>query len=136
VAVHRKGATRAFGPGRREIPDRYRAIGQPVLLPGDMGRASYLLVGTEKAMQETFGSSAHGAGRRMSRSQALREAAKRNILAELKERKVEVMAAGKKTIAEEMPEAYKDVSAVAEVMHRTGISLKVARFRPVGVIKG
>jgi tRNA-splicing ligase RtcB len=136
VAVHRKGATRAFGPGRRELPERYRAIGQPVLLPGDMGRASYLLVGTDTAMRETFGSAAHGAGRQMSRSQALREAGKRNIVAELKERKVEVMAAGKKTIAEEMPEAYKDVSAVAEVMHRTGISLKVARFRPVGVIKG
>jgi tRNA-splicing ligase RtcB len=136
VAVHRKGATRAFGPGRHELPERYRAVGQPVLLPGDMGRASYLLVGTEKAMQETFGSSAHGAGRQMSRSQALREASKRNILAEMKERHVEVMAANKKTIAEEMPEAYKDVSAVAEVMHRTGISLKVARFRPVGVIKG
>jgi tRNA-splicing ligase RtcB len=87
-------------------------------------------------MRETFGSSAHGAGRQMSRSQALREASKRNIIAEMKDRHVEVMAANKKMIAEEMPEAYKDVSAVAEVMHRTGISLKVARFRPVGVIKG
>jgi len=136
LAVHRKGATRAFGPGRVEIPDRYRDLGQPVLLPGDMGRASFLMIGTQRAMEETFGSAAHGAGRMMSRSQAIREGHQRNIAAELKEREIVVLSAGKKTLMEEMPEAYKDVSLVAGVMHLTGISLKVARMRPVGVIKG
>jgi len=136
VAVHRKGATRAFGPGREEIPGKYRDLGQPVLLPGDMGRASYLMIGTQKAMDETFGSAAHGAGRNMSRSQAIRESRDRNIAMELRDRNIVVMASGKKTLAEEMPEAYKDVSQIADVMEDAGISLKVARLRPLGVIKG
>ncbi len=136
VLVHRKGATRAFGPGRLEVPLKYRKIGQPVLLPGDMGRASYLLIGTEKAMEETFGSSAHGAGRLKSRSQAIREGASRNIANELKEKNIIVMAEGKKTLLEEMPEAYKDVNEVAEITEKAGISLRVARMKPIGVIKG
>ncbi len=136
VLVHRKGATRAFGSGRLEVPLKYRKIGQPVLLPGDMGRASYLLIGTEKAMEETFGSSAHGAGRLKSRSQAIREGSSRNIANELKEKNIIVMAEGKKTLLEEMPEAYKDVNEVAEITEKAGISLRVARMKPIGVIKG
>ncbi len=136
VLVHRKGATRAFGPGRQEVPVKYRKIGQPVLLPGDMGRASYLLVGTEKAMEETFGSSAHGAGRIKSRSQAIREGSSRNIAFELKEKNIIVMAEGKKTLLEEMPEAYKDVNEIAQVTEKAGISLRVCRMKPIGVIKG
>lgn len=136
VLVHRKGATRAFGPGRKEIPEKYRKIGQPVLLPGDMGRASYLLIGTEKAMEETFGSSAHGAGRIKSRSQAIREGSSRNIAWELKEKNVFVMAEGKKTLLEEMPDAYKDVNEIALVTEKSGISLRVCRMKPIGVIKG
>lgn len=136
VLVHRKGATRAFGPGRKEIPEKYRKIGQPVLLPGDMGRASYLLIGTEKAMEETFGSSAHGAGRVKSRSQAIREGSSRNIANELKEKDIIVMAEGKKTLLEEMPDAYKDVNEIALVTEKSGISLRVCRMKPIGVIKG
>ena len=136
VLVHRKGATRAFGPGRKEIPEKYRKIGQPVLLPGDMGRASYLLIGTEKAMEETFGSSAHGAGRIKSRSQAIREGSSRNIAWELKEKNVIVKAEGKKTLLEEMPEAYKDVNEIALVTEKAGISLRVCKMKPIGVIKG
>ncbi len=136
VIVHRKGATRAFNPGHPELPERYKSIGQPVIIPGDMGRASYVLLGTEKAMQETFGSTSHGAGRRLSRSQALKSARGRSITEELKERGVFVMAYGRDTLAEEMPEAYKDISEVINVIHSAGISKKVAKMRPLGVIKG
>ncbi|MDH7516127.1 MAG: RtcB family protein [Bacteroidota bacterium] len=136
LCIHRKGATRAFCPGHPDIPERYRSIGQPVLVPGDMGRCSYLCLGTERAMQETFGSSCHGAGRHMSRHQALAAGKGRDIAAELKERGVEIRATGMRTIAEEMPLAYKDVTEVVNVMHDAGISMKVARFRPLGVIKG
>jgi tRNA-splicing ligase RtcB len=136
LLVHRKGATRAFGPGARELPEIYRATGQPVLIPGDMGRASYILVGTARAMDETFGSSCHGAGRVMSRGEAMRRAKGRNVHQEMKERGVEVASRAKKTLAEEMPEAYKDVSEVVAVMHDAQISRRVARLRPLGVIKG
>lgn len=136
VAVHRKGCTRAFPPGHPELPDRYRPVGQPVLIPGDMGRASYVLHGTQKAMDETFGSTCHGAGRLLSRHQAIRQAKGRAIWRELQDAGVLVRASGRETLAEEMPEAYKNVSNVVEVVHRAGISRKVARLRPLAVIKG
>jgi tRNA-splicing ligase RtcB len=136
LVVHRKGATRAFPPGHSELPAVYRNLGQPVLIPGDMGRASFVLIGTEKAMNETFGSTCHGAGRVMSRHQAIRQAKGRAIWREMEDRGIIVRAAGRETLAEEMSEAYKDVSNVVEVVHNAGISLKVARLRPMGVIKG
>ena len=134
--VHRKGATRAFGPGNPLVPERYRAVGQPVLIPGDMGRHSFVLAGTEKAMLETFGSTCHGAGRLLSRTAAMRAARGRTIQNELRDQGVFVMAEKAGTLAEEMPEAYKDVSDVVDVVHRAGISRRVARLRPLGVIKG
>lgn len=136
VCVHRKGATRAFPPGSDYIPEKYRESGQPVLIPGDMGRYSFVLAGSESAMKETFGSSCHGAGRLQSRHQALKSAKGKDIIGELKNKGITVQAKGKKTIAEEMPGAYKDVSEVVEVIHRAGISNKVAKLKPVGVIKG
>lgn len=136
LVVHRKGATRAFPPGHPELPAVYRNLGQPVLIPGDMGRASFVLIGTEKAMNETFGSTCHGAGRVMSRHQAIRQAKGRAIWHEMEDKGIIVRAAGRETLAEEMSEAYKDVSNVVEVVHNAGISLKVARLRPLGVIKG
>jgi len=136
VCVHRKGATRAFGPHHPELPNLYKPIGQPVLVPGDMGRYSYLCVGTEKATTETFGSSCHGAGRMMSRKKSSKVSQSMNMIEELRSRGVEIMARGKRTIAEEMPHAYKDVSNVVDVMDGAGISKKVARFKPIGVIKG
>ena len=136
VCVHRKGATRAFPPGSSMIPVKYREAGQPVLIPGDMGRYSFIAVGTEKAMEETFGSSCHGAGRNLSRHKALKEAKGRNLVEELKKQGVIIQAKGYKTIAEEMPGAYKDVSDVVNVMHAEGITMKVAKLKPVGVIKG
>lgn len=136
VCVHRKGATRAFGPGHPEVPQEYRSIGQPVLIPGDMGTASYVCRGTETAMQETFGSTCHGAGRVLSRAQALKRAKGRAIDRELGELGIVVRAQGRKTLAEEMPEAYKDVDIVVDVMDRAGISPRVARLRPLGVVKG
>jgi tRNA-splicing ligase RtcB len=136
LCVHRKGATRAFAPGHEQLPPRYRHLGQPVLIPGDMGRASYVLLGSEKAMEETFGSSCHGAGRIQSRKKALESARGRNIIHEMKRKGIVVMAAGMRTVAEELPEAYKDVHLVVDVMHRSGISKKVARLRPIGVVKG
>lgn len=136
LIVHRKGATRAFGPGHPDIPVRYRTIGQPVIIPGDMGRASYVLVGTEGAMRETWGSTCHGAGRLLSRHQAIKRAKGRAIWREMADKGITVMAKGRETLAEEMSEAYKDVSEVVDVVHRAGISKKVARLRPMGVIKG
>ncbi|MCW8822476.1 MAG: RtcB family protein, partial [Ignavibacteriaceae bacterium] len=136
VCVHRKGATRAFPPGSKMIPAKYQGVGQPVLIPGDMGRYSYVAVGTEKAMEETFGSSCHGAGRTLSRTKAMKNAKGRNLVEELKQKGIVIQAKGYKTIAEEMPGAYKDVSDVVEVMHEEGITRKVAKIRPVGVIKG
>jgi tRNA-splicing ligase RtcB len=136
LVVHRKGATRAFPPGHPELPEIYRHLGQPVLIPGDMGRASFVLLGTEKAMQETFGSTCHGAGRVMSRHQAIRRAKGRAIWRELADRGIIVRSAGRETLAEEMSEAYKDISNVVDVVHRAGISKKVVRLRPMGVVKG
>ncbi|MFH1059909.1 MAG: RtcB family protein [Pseudomonadota bacterium] len=134
--VHRKGATRALGPGHAELPERYRAVGQPVLVPGDMGRASYVLKGTARAEAETFASSAHGAGRALSRTQAKKQAGGRRLVEELASRGILVRARSQATLAEEMPEAYKDVSQVVGVMHGAGIATLVARTRPLAVVKG
>lgn len=136
VVVHRKGATRAFSPNHPDVPAQYRAVGQPVIIPGDMGRYSFLLVGTEQAMKETFGSTCHGAGRVLSRKAAMKESRGADIQQELSEKGIIVKAASRGTLAEEAPEAYKDVSLVVETAHETGISHKVARMRPLGVIKG
>lgn len=136
VLVHRKGATRAFGPENPELPQRYRSSGQPVLVPGDMGRYSFVLAGTEGAMRETFGSSAHGAGRKMSRRQAKKTAKGRNLKRELEDKGVLVRASSRATIDEEMSEAYKDAAEVVETTHGAGIGRKVARLRPLIVIKG
>lgn len=136
VCVHRKGATRAFGPGNPEIPISYRDIGQPVLIPGDMGRCSYVLVGTQQAMEDTFGSTCHGAGRVLSRNKAIKQAKGRAIYRELQDDGIFVRAAGRKTLAEEMPEAYKDVSDVVDAVVGAGISKKVVKLKPLGAIKG
>jgi tRNA-splicing ligase RtcB len=136
LLVHRKGATRAFGPGDPRVPAAYREVGQPVLIPGDMGRYSYVLAGTARAMEETFGSSCHGAGRLLSRHAALRLARGRSIHRELADRGIEVISRGKKTLGEEMSEAYKDVARVVGVMAAAGVSRLVARLEPMGVIKG
>jgi len=136
VCVHRKGATRSFPPEHPDIPQEYRSIGQPVLIPGDMGRCSYVLVGTKKAMEETFGSTCHGAGRVMSRHQAIKAAKGRAVARELEDKGIIVKGASQGTIAEEIPEAYKDVTNVVNVVHHAGISLKVVKLVPMGVIKG
>ncbi len=136
VCVHRKGATRAFPPHHPEIPFEYREIGQPVLIPGDMGRCSYVLIGTEEAMKETFGSTCHGAGRVMSRHQAIKAAKGRSIAKELENKGIIVKGASRETLVEEIPDAYKDINEVVEVVHHAGISLKVAKLVPMGVIKG
>ena len=136
LIVHRKGATRAFPPGHPELPEVYRHLGQPVIIPGDMGRASFVLLGTDRAMEESFGSTCHGAGRLMSRHQAIKKAKGRAIWREMEDKGIIVMAAGRGTLAEEMPEAYKDISNVVDVVHNAGLSKKVARLRPLGVIKG
>jgi tRNA-splicing ligase RtcB len=136
VCVHRKGATRAFPAGHPEVPACYRQVGQPVLIPGDMGTNSYVLVGTELAMRETFGSTCHGAGRVRSRTQSKKMTDGAQLVKELEEKGILVMARGKKTIAEEAPEAYKDIDRVVNVVHGAGISRKVAKLRPLCVIKG
>jgi tRNA-splicing ligase RtcB len=136
LCVHRKGATRAFAAGCEGVPDAYRTIGQPVLVPGDMGTHSYVCVGTHAAMESTFGSTCHGAGRVMSRAKARKAAKGRKLVDELSDMGVFVMATGKGTLAEEMPSAYKNVSDVVDVMDRAGIARKVVRLRPLGVIKG
>jgi tRNA-splicing ligase RtcB len=136
VLVHRKGATRAFGPGNEELPERYRSVGQPVPLPGDMGRYSFVLAGTEGARRETFGSSAHGAGRKMGRRAAKRAAKGRNLKRELEDKGILVRAASKATVDEEMPEAYKDATEVVDTTDGAGIGKKVARLRPLIVVKG
>jgi len=136
VCVHRKGATRALPPGHADVPEDYQDIGQPVLIPGDMGRCSYVLVGTDKAFTDTFGSTCHGAGRVMSRHKAKRAAKGRAITRELEDRGIIVRSAGRDTIVEEISEAYKDVTEVVDVVHNAGISKKVAKLVPIGVIKG
>jgi len=135
VYVHRKGATRAFGPGKKEIPLKYRETGQPVLIPGDMGTESYLLKGTKES-EETFGSTCHGAGRVMSRHQAIHKWRGEEIVRELKNRGIYVHAASFRVLAEEAPGAYKDIREVVEVTHGAGISKKVVRLVPLGVVKG
>ena len=136
VLVHRKGATRSFGPGHGEIHESYREVGQPVLIPGSMGTGSYVLVGTNQAMADTFGSSCHGAGRRMSRHAAKRQVHGRTLKDELERQGVVIRSGSMAGLAEEAPIAYKDVNQVVEVVHQAGIAKKVARMRPIAVIKG
>jgi len=135
VCVHRKGATRAFGPGRKEIPIKYRDIGQPVLIPGDMGTESYLLSGTKES-RETFSSTCHGAGRLMSRHQAIKNWRGEQIVRELGNRGIYVHPASIKVAAEEAPGAYKNIQKVVDVVNGAGISKKVAKLKPLGVVKG
>lgn len=135
LCVHRKGATRALGPDHPALPEKYKHVGQPVIIPGDMGRNSYLLVGTEKA-QETFNSTCHGAGRVKSRTDAARSFNVPQLLAELESKGITVRASSRATLVEEAPLAYKNVNDVVDVMHNAGITKKVARMRPLGVIKG
>ncbi len=136
VCVHRKGATRAFPAGHAEVPERYRSVGQPVLVPGDMGRYSYLAVGTERAMAETWGSTCHGAGRVRSRGSAKRLLEGVNIAERMAQQRIVVRAQNPRALAEEASEAYKDVANVVDVLEHAGISRRVARMRPLGVIKG
>ena len=136
LCIHRKGATRAFPAGHPDVPRIYAEIGQPVLIPGDMGRYSYLLVGTQRAMVETFGSTCHGAGRLQSRSAAKRSLRGADVSRRLAEKGITVRVGSISSLAEEASEAYKDVAEVVEVTHEAGISRKVARARPMGVVKG
>jgi tRNA-splicing ligase RtcB len=136
LMVHRKGATRAFAPGRHEVPKVYRAYGQPVIIPGSMGTASYILAGREEAMTETFGSSCHGSGRLMSRHQAIRDIPMSQTLGELERKHIEVRVRSKKLISEEAMEAYKNVDDVVATISEAKISNIVARLVPIGVAKG
>ncbi len=136
LIIHRKGATRAFGPGMKDVPADYREVGQPVLIPGDMGTASYVLVGTTEAMEKTFGTSCHGAGRVMSRSAARKKIRGQELQRELAESGIIVRGGSMSGLAEEAPDAYKDVDRVVNVVHSTGVARKVARVVPLGVIKG
>lgn len=136
LLVHRKGATRAFPSGHPELPEKYRSVGQPVIIPGDMGRNSYVLVGTEKALEKSFGSTCHGAGRRLSRHQARKKIQGKQLLQQLREKGIFVQARNKKLVSEEAPEAYKDVNDVVAVCEKAGLSRIVARLRPVGCVKG
>ena len=136
VCIHRKGATRSFGKGRKEIPVAYKQIGQPVMIPGSMGTASYLLVGTKKSEEISFGSCAHGAGRVKSRSLALRTIKGEEIKKQLSKKGIKVKSGSWKSLAEEAPEAYKDIEEVVKVVDELGISKKVARLKPLAVIKG
>jgi tRNA-splicing ligase RtcB (3'-phosphate/5'-hydroxy nucleic acid ligase) len=134
--VHRKGATRAFGPGHKEIPEKYRKIGQPIILPGSMGTFSYLLSGTKKAEEETFASTAHGAGRVMSRIAAVKQFRADSVKKDLNNKDIQIKAASFKGISEEAPEVYKDIEEVVKVSKGSGIGNVVAKFKPIGVIKG
>jgi|APSaa5957512622_1039677.scaffolds.fasta_scaffold36091_1 tRNA-splicing ligase RtcB (3'-phosphate/5'-hydroxy nucleic acid ligase) len=136
VYLHRKGATRAFPPGHPELAEAYRSVGQPIILPGSMGTASYILVGTEEGMEATFGSTAHGAGRVMSRHEALRKFKGEQVKKDLEAQKISLKSASWKGVAEEAPGVYKDIDEVARVSDETGIGKKVVRLRPIGVIKG
>jgi tRNA-splicing ligase RtcB len=136
VCVHRKGATRAFGPGFEELPPEYRNIGQPVLVPGSMGTASWVLVGTEESMQRSFGSSCHGAGRVMSRKKAKKQVRGEKLRLNLEKDGIRVRAGSMAGLAEEAPQAYKDVDEVVATVAGAGIARKVARLRPVAVVKG
>jgi tRNA-splicing ligase RtcB len=136
LCVHRKGATRAFGPGQPELPEIYRAVGQPVLVPGDMGTASYVLVGTQEAMKASFGSTCHGAGRVLSRRAAKKRIRGDKLKAELEAQGIQVRAGSMAGLAEEAPDAYKDIEHVVDVVHRAGLARKVAKLRPLAVMKG
>ncbi len=136
VCVHRKGATRSFGPGREEVPSVYRSVGQPVLIPGSMGTASYVLVGTKEAEQKSFGSTAHGAGRVMSRSQAIQTYDGEEVVKDLAKKGIEVKGTSFRGIAEETYQAYKDVDEVVRVSDEVGLGKMVVKLRPIGVIKG
>jgi tRNA-splicing ligase RtcB len=136
VLVHRKGATRALPKGHRLLPHELQEVGQPVLIPGSMGTSSYILVGTEQAMKETFGSSCHGAGRAKSRTQAKKETTADDLLHDMKSRGILVRGESKSGLTEEKPDAYKDVSKVVEVVHGAGIARKVAKLVPLAVMKG
>jgi len=136
LCVHRKGATRAFGPGRDELSEEYRKIGQPVIIPGDMGTHSYLLIGTEQAMQESFGSCCHGAGRVMSRSKAKRTFSYQQVKNELQKKGIVVFSVQKNTLVEESPQTYKNVSDVVEAVEMAGLAKKIVRTKPLGVLKG
>ncbi len=136
LIVHRKGATRSFGPGNELIPEVYRAHGQPVIIPGDMGTESYIMVGTRKAEEWTFGSSAHGAGRVLGRREALRRLSFSEVIEELRRKGIAVLSRGKKTLIEEAPQAYKDVGFVVDIIDTLGIAKKVVRLVPIGVVKG
>jgi tRNA-splicing ligase RtcB len=136
VCVHRKGATRAFGPSHPETPAAYRGVGQPVFVPGSMGTASYVFVGRDESLERSFGSACHGAGRRMSRGQALRTKSGADVRRELTERGIVVRCPSVKELAEEAPYAYKDVDRVVDVVHRAQLARKVARLEPLGVVKG
>jgi tRNA-splicing ligase RtcB len=136
LLVHRKGATRAFPPHHPDLPPEYRNAGQPVLIPGSMGTCSYVLVGTEQAMKETFGSTCHGAGRAKSRTAAKKEITAEELIASLEAKGIRVKCASKSGLTEESPDAYKDVSEVVRVVHEAGIARKVAKLVPLGVIKG
>jgi len=136
VCVHRKGATRALPPGHPLLPEIYRSTGQPVLIPGDMGTFSFVLAGAPGSMERSFGSSCHGAGRVLSRTQAVKQAKGRAINRELEDKGIIVQSRGKQTLKEEMPDAYKDISQVVDVVEAAKLATKVARMRPLGVIKG
>ena len=136
VVVHRKGATRAFPKGREEIPQKYRDIGQPVFIPGSMGTASWILLGKPGSMDLSFGSTAHGAGRMMSRSAARRSFTENQVQKSLDDKGIFIKALTREGVVEETPEAYKNVDAVANVSHELGIATKVVRLVPIGVIKG
>jgi len=136
VCVHRKGATRSFPKHHPSLPKKYMNVGQPVFIPGDMGRSSYVLVGTELSLDQTFGTSCHGAGRLLSRRKALKMGNADELIKELNKKGIEIMAKSKRTIVEEMPDAYKKVEDVCDVVHNAGIAIKVAKLRPIGVMKG
>src|SRR3989344_2638047 len=136
VCVHRKGATRSFGPGRKELPSRYRKTGQPILIPGSMGTFSYVLVGTDKAEELSFASTAHGAGRVLSRTYALNNITSDEVEGQLRKHDVMIKAGSKKGMVEEAPAAYKDIDEVARVSHELGLGMLVSRLRPLAVIKG
>jgi len=136
LVVHRKGATRAFPANRNEVPLKYRDLGQPVLVPGSMGTASWILLGQPNSMDLSFGSTAHGAGRTMSRSKARRNYTEENVRKSLNDNGIFIKALTRDGVVEEAPQAYKDVDAVVNVSHNLGIATKVAKLVPIGVIKG
>jgi tRNA-splicing ligase RtcB len=136
LVVHRKGATRAFPSGMKQLPDKFRSVGQPVIIPGSMGTASWVLLGSPKSMDLSFGSTAHGAGRTMSRSEAKRKHTLDDVKKKLESRGIYVKSLTKNGLIEESPDAYKDVDMVADVSHKVGIATKVVRLVPLGVIKG